>query len=42
VLSYDGGLDLSVDVDADAWPDLDVLVRGMSAEWLELTIPVAA
>jgi diacylglycerol O-acyltransferase len=42
VLSYDGCLDLSVDVDADAWPDLEVLVRGMSAEWRELTLPVAA
>jgi diacylglycerol O-acyltransferase len=30
VLSYDGGLDLSVHVDADAWPDLEVLVGRMS------------
>jgi diacylglycerol O-acyltransferase len=41
-LSYDGGLDLSFQVDADAWPDLDVLVRGMGATWRELTLPVAA
>lgn len=42
VLSYDGGLDLSVHVDADAWPDLDVLLGGMSIEWSELTAEVAA
>jgi diacylglycerol O-acyltransferase / wax synthase len=42
VLSYDGNLDLSVHVDADAWPDLDVLMRGMSLEWGELTRAAAA
>jgi WS/DGAT/MGAT family acyltransferase len=35
-LSYDGALDLSVHVDADAWPDLDILARGMSSTWQEL------
>jgi WS/DGAT/MGAT family acyltransferase len=41
-LSYDGGLDLSVHVDADAWPDLEVLMDGMSLEWGEMTAEVAA
>lgn len=41
-LSYDGSLDLSVHVDADAWPDLEVLMEGMSLEWGELTAEVAA
>jgi diacylglycerol O-acyltransferase len=36
-LSYDGNLDLTVCVDAATWPDLDVLVRGMNAEWYELS-----
>jgi hypothetical protein len=41
-LSYNGGLDLSVHVDADAWPDLDALMDGMSAEWRALVLAAAA
>ena len=44
-LSYDGDLDLSIHVDADAWPDLDVLMRGIGSAWQELlagaTVPAA-
>jgi diacylglycerol O-acyltransferase len=41
-LSYNGSLDLSVHVDADAWPDLDTLMRAMSAEWRALVPAMAA
>lgn len=34
--SYDGHLTLSVHADAAAWPDLEVLVRGMERTWLRL------
>jgi diacylglycerol O-acyltransferase / wax synthase len=36
-LSYNGNLDLSVHVEADAWPDLDILMRGMSSDWGEVS-----
>jgi WS/DGAT/MGAT family acyltransferase len=41
-LSYNGKLDLGVHVDADAWPDLDNLMRAMSAEWRALVPAMAA
>ncbi len=41
-LSYNGNLDLSVDADADAWPDLDTLTHAMSAEWRSLSLALAA
>ena len=41
-LSYNGRLDLSVHVDADAWPDLDILMRAMDADWRALVPAVAA
>jgi hypothetical protein len=41
-LSYNGRLDLSVHVDADAWPDLDILMHAMSAEWRALVPAMAA
>ncbi len=37
-LSDDGHLDLSVHVDADAWPDLDVPLRRMGFAWLDLLV----
>ncbi len=39
-LSYGGMLDLSAIVDADAWPDLDVLVAGMRTAWQALASEV--
>jgi diacylglycerol O-acyltransferase len=41
-LSYDGHLNLSVHVDGQAWPDFDVLMRGMALAWRELALPLAA
>jgi hypothetical protein len=41
-LSYNGTLDLSVDADAAAWPDIDNLIRGMSEEWGSLSLVLAA
>jgi diacylglycerol O-acyltransferase len=41
-LSYDGHLDLSVHADGEAWPDFDVLMRGMDLAWRELGVAVAA
>jgi diacylglycerol O-acyltransferase len=41
-LSYAGRLDLSVDADAQSWPDLDVLIGGMEAGWRRLTASRAA
>jgi hypothetical protein len=35
-LSYAGALSLSSIADASSWPDLEVLVDGMRAAWLEL------
>jgi diacylglycerol O-acyltransferase / wax synthase len=35
-LSYCDGLNVTVVADADAWPDLDVLVDSMAAMWSEL------
>jgi diacylglycerol O-acyltransferase len=40
--SYCGRLDLSVHVDAACWPDLDILMRGMRAAWLDLSEPATA
>lgn len=42
VLSYDGHLDLSVHADGEAWPDFDVLMRGMELAWRELGVALAA
>lgn len=36
-LSYDGRLDLSVNADAEAWPDLGALTAGMRATWRTMT-----
>ena len=36
-LSYHGDINLSVQVDEQAWPDLDVLLEGMRSGWLDLT-----
>lgn len=36
-LSYSGHFDVSVHADAEAWPDLEVLIAGMNGAWLELT-----
>ena len=41
-LSYCGHLDLSVDVDRDAWPDVELLMRGMELAWRELGLAIAA
>lgn len=35
-ISYDGRLTLSVHADGEAWPDLDVLMRGMESSWRRL------
>jgi diacylglycerol O-acyltransferase len=36
-LSYDGQLKVSVHADGAAWPDLDVLMRGMESTWRHLS-----
>jgi len=41
-LSYDGHLDLSVHADGEAWPDFDMLLRGMDLAWRELAVALAA
>ncbi len=40
-LSYSGRLDVSVHADADAWPDLDLLVEAMDRAWSALRTAVA-
>jgi diacylglycerol O-acyltransferase len=35
-LSYSGHFDVSVHADAEAWPDLEVLIAGIRCAWLEL------
>ncbi|HEX5746316.1 MAG TPA: wax ester/triacylglycerol synthase family O-acyltransferase [Archangium sp.] len=37
ILSYAGGLNLSVCADAERFPDLDVLMEGMERSWARLT-----
>ena len=44
-LSYEGDFNISVVADAPAWPDLDVLMDGIRACWLDLSrpaVPLAA
>ena len=44
-LSYEGDFNISVVADAAAWPDLDVLMDGIRACWLDLSrpaVPLAA
>ena len=40
--SYDGRLTLSVHADGEAWPDLEVLMRGMERTWRRLSHPGTA
>lgn len=35
-LSYDGAFEVGILADAEAWPDLPVVVKGMRAAWVEL------